>query len=99
MFTEREKTGNWKEREVDKGGSIFSGFRREVDENCALLGHHAASSANSLPTFRDILSLESFFYSWPLKLVPIGCPETSERNYRYSLCNDPEERSSQWGVR
>jgi hypothetical protein len=26
---------------------------------------------------------------------PIGCPETLVRNYRYSLCNDPEERSSQ----
>jgi hypothetical protein len=26
---------------------------------------------------------------------PIGCPETSVRNYRYSLRNNPEERSSQ----
>ena len=26
------------------------------DENCALLGYYAASSDNSLPTFRDILS-------------------------------------------
>ena len=26
---------------------------------------------------------------------PIGCPETSVRNYHYSPCNDPEERSSQ----
>jgi hypothetical protein len=25
---------------------------------------------------------------------PIGCPETSVRNYRYSLRNNPEERSS-----
>ena len=31
----------------------ISGFRREVDENCALLGYYAASSSNSLPTFRD----------------------------------------------
>ena len=23
-----------------------------------------------------------------------GCPETSVRNYHYSLCNNPEERSS-----
>ena len=29
--------------------------------------------------------------TWPLK---IGCPETSVRNYHYSLRNDPEERSS-----
>ena len=28
-------------------------------------------------------------------MVPIGCPETSVRNYRYSLRNSPEERSSQ----
>jgi len=26
---------------------------------------------------------------------PIGCPETSARNYRYSQHNSPEERSSQ----
>ena len=32
---------------------VISSFRREVDENCILLGHYAASSGNSLPTFRD----------------------------------------------
>jgi len=37
----------------------ISGFRREVDENCALLGYYAASSGNSLPTFRDNLSVPS----------------------------------------
>ena len=26
---------------------------------------------------------------------PIGCPETSVRNYYYALRNNPEERSSQ----
>jgi len=26
---------------------------------------------------------------------PIGCPETSVRNYHYSLRNNPEERNSQ----
>jgi hypothetical protein len=51
---------------------VISGFRREVDENCDLLGYYASSS-NSLP---------------------IGCPETSVRNYHYSLHNNPEERSS-----
>ena len=25
---------------------------------------------------------------------PVGCPETSVRNYHYSLCNNPEERIS-----
>jgi hypothetical protein len=38
---------------------VTAGFRREVDENCALLGCYAASSGNSLPTFRDNLSVPS----------------------------------------
>ena len=33
-------------------------------------------------------------YSSPLKMVLIGRPETSVRNYHCSLRNDPEERSS-----
>ena len=37
------------------GQLVISGFRREVDENCDLLGHYAASSDNFLPTFRDTL--------------------------------------------
>jgi len=32
---------------------VISGFRCERDENCALLGHYAASSGISLPTLRD----------------------------------------------
>jgi hypothetical protein len=31
----------------------------------------------------------------PLKIGPAICPETSARNYHYSLCNNTEERSSQ----
>ena len=38
-------------------GCEISGFRREVDENCALLGYYAACSSNSLPTFQDNLSV------------------------------------------
>jgi len=34
-----------------------SGFRREVDNNCALLGYCAVSSSNSLLTFRDSYTL------------------------------------------
>jgi len=30
-------------------------------------------------------------FPWPLKMGPIHCPETSVRNYRYSLRNRPEE--------
>jgi hypothetical protein len=44
-----------------------------------------------LPTFRDNLSVPS----WPLKMRPICCPETSVRNHHHSLRNSPEERSSQ----
>jgi len=31
---------------------------------------------------------------WPLKVGPIICPETSVRNYHYSLRNSPEDRIS-----
>ena len=34
---------------------MISGFRRQIDENCALLGFYAAISGNSLSTFRDNL--------------------------------------------
>jgi hypothetical protein len=38
---------------------VISGFRRDVDQICALLGYYAASSGNSVPTFRDNLSVPS----------------------------------------
>jgi len=34
----------------------ISDFRREADENRAILGYYAASSGNSVPTFRQNLS-------------------------------------------
>jgi len=39
--------------------SVISGFHREVDESCALLGHYAASDVNFLQTFRYNLSVPS----------------------------------------
>jgi len=36
-----------------------SSFHCKVDEICALLDYYAASSGNSLPTFRDNLSVLS----------------------------------------
>jgi len=60
--------------------------------------------SNFLTTFRYNLSVPSSGISspmdsrmdfWPLKMGPTGCSETSLRNYDYSLCNSPEERSSQ----
>ena len=38
---------------------MISGFRSEVDENCALQLYYAASGGNFLPTFRDNLSVPS----------------------------------------
>jgi len=37
----------------DRKLCMISGFRREGDENYALLGYYAASSGNSLLTFQD----------------------------------------------
>jgi len=68
----------------------ISGFRREVDENCALLGCYAASSGNLLPTFWDNLSVPYSRVKNPKKMGRICFPEMSERNYHYSLHNSPE---------
>ena len=38
---------------------MISDFRREVAENCSLLGYYAASIGHFLPTFRDNLSVPS----------------------------------------
>jgi hypothetical protein len=35
--------------------SLISGFRRDVDVMCGLLGNYTASCGNYLPTFRDVL--------------------------------------------
>jgi hypothetical protein len=37
---------------------VISGFRRDADEICALLGYNAASSGNPWPTFRDNVSVK-----------------------------------------
>ena len=39
-------------------GCKISGFHREVNENCAILGYYAVSSGNILPTVRDNLPLK-----------------------------------------
>jgi hypothetical protein len=76
----------------------MSDFRREVAENCALLGYYSASSGNFLPTFWDrvqvpysrFLNSEYGMY----RFGSIGCPEMSVSIYYYSLSNNPEEHSS-----
>jgi hypothetical protein len=54
-------------------GWEISGFRREVDGNCALLGYYVAYGDNSLPTFRDNLSAPSSTVknpTWDRQVVP-----------------------------
>jgi len=115
---------------------IFSGFRRGVNEICALLEFYTSWTGSFLWTFRDILSVASsrvkaegptlmvqtvcftlenwtVKLSWPsvrsydstlrkslkvsvcpLKIRPIGCPETSVISYRSTLRKIPKERRS-----
>jgi hypothetical protein len=63
--------------------SVASGFRRNVDEICALLGRYSVSSGNLLPTFRDNIS------------VPTHCPGTSLKDYHSTLRSTPEEGRSE----
>jgi hypothetical protein len=66
---------------------------------CALLGCNAASSGNPLPTFRETSHLEGsrsplLFWTRPLKMGPICCPETSVKDYHSTLRYTPEGRRS-----
>jgi len=74
---------------------VISGFRHEVADNCALLGYYAASSGNSLPTFRDNLSGPIFNGQEFKNGGRISYSEMSVRNYHYPLRNSPEERSAE----
>jgi hypothetical protein len=68
-----------------------SGFHHKVAENCPLMDYYAASIGNSLPMFWDnILALDFL----PLKMGPIGFPETLVMKCHYSLRNSPEDHSS-----
>jgi len=57
---------------------VISGFRREAEKNCALLGYCAESSGNFLMISRDNITVPSSTVL--LKMGPIGCPETSVRD-------------------
>jgi hypothetical protein len=67
---------------------------------CALLRYYAASSGNPPPTFRDNVAVpssrakKSFSSrtSWPFKMGPICCPETSVEDYHSTPRNIPEQR-------
>jgi hypothetical protein len=45
--------------QVFRDVTLISGFRRDVDEICGLLGNYTASCGNYLPTFRDNVSVPS----------------------------------------
>jgi hypothetical protein len=77
----------------------FRDFRLTSRSRWELLfgGYYSAGSGNSLPTFRYNVSVPSsrlFLDSLPLQMGPISCPETSVRNYNYSLRNNPDKGSS-----
>jgi len=70
--------------------------------SCILNMRHVAEGCNN--TARTIYLKKKYSISlradeaesenWCLKMGPIGCPETSVRNYHNVLRNNPEERSS-----
>jgi hypothetical protein len=82
---------------------VVSGFRREVVEICALLGNCAACGSNSLPTFRDILSVPTSGFKNPKRssriknpfMGPINRPETSAEHYHFTLRSFPGDRRLQ----
>jgi hypothetical protein len=49
----------------------MSGFRRDVDEICGLLGYYAESYGNYLPTFRDNVSVPYSRVKSPSRKGPI----------------------------
>ena len=54
---------------------VISGFRRDVDEICALLRCYAVLNGSSVPTFQDNLSVPS-----SRVMGQMGCPETLVKN-------------------
>jgi hypothetical protein len=50
---------------VNSSQSLISGFHRDVDEICGLLGNYTASCGNYLPTFRHNVSVPSSRVKFP----------------------------------
>jgi hypothetical protein len=73
---------------------VISGFRREADENCALMAYYDAANSNFLPTFRYnvLIHLKG---SRCLSMGTIGRLETSISNFHSSLRSNHEECSSE----
>jgi hypothetical protein len=83
---------------------VILGFRREVDENCVLLGYYAAGGGNSVPTIRNYLSVpySGFKKQKKYRLLKVGlirCPETSVGNCHYLVHSNPKQCSFQFDNR
>jgi hypothetical protein len=82
-----------------KGDTVWL---RKNFEIYALLRYNATSSGNPLLTFRDNASAQfsrvkkskNSWVSWPVKMWPIRCPETSVKDYHSKLRYTPEKRRS-----
>jgi len=65
------KIMQWSDTPHRKFYRKISGFRREVANNCVLLGYYAATSGNLLPTFWNNLSFPSFGFKITQRVVVI----------------------------
>jgi hypothetical protein len=64
------------------------------EENVKVVSRTNHHPHNSLYNCVRRCSRHSSWTARPLKMGPIGCPETSVSNYQSTLCNIPEERRS-----
>jgi hypothetical protein len=90
----------------DELGSLISGFRRDVDEICGLLGYYTALCGNCLPTFRDNVSVPSSRVKIPSsvwKCHNVTIPHSSLCNFQIDrlvyLMNDQMGNLERLGLR
>jgi hypothetical protein len=67
-------------------------FRKSVTAFPQSLGANRDSTLNYAVTTSIRILHNSLFTAWPLKMVLIGCPETSMNNYQPTLRKDPKMR-------
>ena len=82
----------WTDMRQIYGSNINWIAKHPTKEICAHLPYYAAYSGNSLPTFRDNLSVPSLMFKKLDFLILENGTETSVRNYRYTQCNITEQR-------
>jgi hypothetical protein len=71
--------------QVNKSVSCaISDFHREVDENCTVLGYHASSIGNFLPTFRDKLLVPPSGLFWICYEECVSQTAADNKNMRLS---------------